>query len=159
MYTNFPLLFANGTIYFFADLYFSLWRSRQRTHLVASPFSPKPAQGRKFLHPLHHLISIPFDVMTQIVTSHAVHSPLFCFGIMWAVPSSFSSVLSSPLLLLPTSVPLRATYRPLWFCIRLAAEQIRSLPHMTQFLRPSVFDVPFSILPSGLWLCRPPLVR
>jgi len=60
--------------------YFSLCLSRHRTHLVANPLSPKAAQGRKFLHPLHHLISRPDDATTQTFTSHSVHKPLFWVG-------------------------------------------------------------------------------
>ena len=62
--------------------YFSRWRSRQRKHLVANPLSPKAAHGRKFLHPLHHLISSPLLETTHTFTSHNVHKPLFCVGMM-----------------------------------------------------------------------------
>ena len=83
---------------FFCKAYFSLCRSRQRTHLVARPFSPKEAHGRKFLQPLHHLIwsksgwrEQAESITTHTFTSQLVHNPLFCYGIMgvgckWEAP-------------------------------------------------------------------------
>lgn len=119
------LLFARPARFaFFCIAYFSLCRSRHRTHFVADPLSPNAAHWRKFLHPLHHLISTPFSTKTHTVTSHAVHNPLFWRGIMCDVPSS-----------------LLTAARP--FSIKLDAEQMRSLPHMTQrFLPPTALEPP-----------------
>lgn len=64
----------------FCSRYLTRCLLRHFSHLVAEPFSPKAAQLRKFLHPLHHLIFFPLDLITHTTTSHAVQSPLFCTG-------------------------------------------------------------------------------
>ncbi len=77
---------------------------------MARPLSPKAAHGRKFLQPLHHLISSPLVTTTQTLTSHNVQRPLFCVGMM--------ALLVSFLALFPL-------------------EHGQPLPHMTQQRTPS----------------------
>ena len=96
--------------------YFFLWRSRQRTHFVEPPFSPKCAHDWKFLHPLHHLIWSPESFTTQIFTSHRVQRPLFWFGmttVSFAPFCDWVAFIDLVLLDFPTL-------------------QLRASPHMTQ---------------------------
>jgi hypothetical protein len=119
----------------FCKAYFSRWRSRHRRHFVARPLSPNAAHGRKFLQPLHHLISVPVVTTTQTLTSHKVQRPLFCVGMM-AYPL-LSPMRSCPLLLLgarPCSPP---PCLPVHFFVLFPDEHWQALPHMTQQRMPS----------------------
>ena len=59
---------------------------------MARPLSPNAAHGRKFLHPLHHLISRPVDVTIHTFTSHKVQSPLFWVGMIAVLTPTSSSL-------------------------------------------------------------------
>lgn len=115
----------------FCSAYFSLCRSLQRTHFVARPLSPKAAQGRKFLQPLHHLIWRPVCVTIHTLTSQRVHRPLFWVGMMAnPFPVAFGMFL-----LLPNGRRDVGILSP-FFCFP-PWEQGHAWPHMTQQRIPS----------------------
>lgn len=121
----------------FCVAYFSFCRFRHRTHFVAKPLSPNAAHGRKFLHPLHHLISkLSWSLTNQTATSHTVHTPLFWRGII-CVDRSFPVVVGSSG---DGTNVVRGRRPPILLLLDITAEHKRSCPHITHGLVPSLFN-------------------
>lgn len=126
----------------FSIAYFSRCLSRHLTHFVARPFSPKAAQGRKFLQPLHHFISRCECTTIHTFTSQRVQRPLFWLGMM----AKLLFIPDAPLFWLLSARGWELLFLP--FCFPPVV-QGHEWPHMTQLRVPSGAGADFWFMWQG----------